>query len=839
MRILLLAYYFPPFNTVGALRTGKWARHLHRQGHAVHVIACGNQPFPRGLALEIPEVCVTWTDAWSVNAPIEWLKGGRDKVATEGFQADGGSAARRLGQWYKTLLHWPDAQLGWVGSAHAAGRALLQSRPFDLIYASAPPHSALRVAAALGREFKLPWVGELRDLWTDNHGYAYPAWRRAIERRWERALLGRAAALVTVSEPLAAQLARFGRPAWAIRNGYSPEDFENLPRPDGLGTGNEDGGLDLVFTGNVYADHYDLDTLCAGLARFLAAGGRARLHIVGRNSAALLAVAQRHGIAAHCAARGTIEHRAALALQRAADVLVTFLWDGGSGAGLYSAKLFEYAGAARPVLAIGAPANDVGRLLEAAGLGSTCPDAHSVAERLAAWQEEKRRTGSLRTTPTPGFDFSRAAQFRILEERLAGLIGGAAGAADSAGSAVSAVSAAPAAPAASVIPAGRGRRLCFVTVNHLPLNAFLAMPIARLVEAGWEVTVAVNPADGPVAASIREHARIVAVPIVRPIRPLTDLRALWRLWRFLRAERFDIVHSVAPKAGLLTMLAAWGARVPVRLHTFTGQVWATRTGPLRWLLRMLDRVIAGCATALLTDSFSQSDFLIAEGVVGRARVHVLGQGSICGVDTARFAPDAVARREVRAQLGIAASACAILFVGRLHPEKGIAELLEAFCGLAATRPEVHLVLVGPDEGAEPFLAQAGPDSAARIHRVGLTPAPQHYMAAADIFCLPSYREGFGLTLIEAAAAGLPAVATRIYGVSDAVLDGSTGLLVPPRDATALRAALAQLADNADLRARMGAAARARALADFEQQRVLDAWLAFYERCQAPGSGPGR
>lgn len=806
MRILLIAYYFPPFNTVGALRTGKWADFLQRQGHDVQVVTCGDQPFPHGLATSLPAGQISATGSWSVNAPIEWLRGGRSRVATEGFQAGASGTVLLLGRWYKCLAHWPDAQLGWVGAALRAGRARLAAQPFDLIFASAPPHSALRVAARLAREFDLPWIAELRDLWTDNHGYAYPRWRKAIEQRWETALLTQASALVTVSEPLAAQLQRFGRPAWTIRNGYSPEDYDDLPAVPDLDQGP---GLRLAFTGNVYAEHYDLDGFCAGLARFLAEGGQARLHVAGRNSAALQAAAARHGIAAHCSVSGTIAHRAALALQRAADVLVTFLWDGGSGAGLYSAKLFEYAGAGRPVLAIGAPANDVGQLLAAAGIGHTCPDAAAVARQLHAWQREKARTGALRVTPAPGHDYSRVTQFRLLEQRLTELL-------------------------AERARHGHARRICFVIANHFALNAFLARPITRLTAAGWQVTVAVNPDDGPIDPRIRATAVVVPTPIVRPIAPLADLRALWRLWRVLRAGRFDVVHSVTPKAGLLAMLAGRLARVPVRVHTFTGQVWATRAGLLRRLLHTLDQVIAGCASALLTDSASQRDFLVAHAVAARARIDVLGQGSICGVDTTRFRPDATARAALRAQHGIAAGATVLLFVGRLHPEKGITELLEAFLHLAAARPAVHLVLAGPDEGADAISARLGLSGHPRLHRVGLTSVPEHYMAAADIFCLPSYREGFGLTLIEAAACGLPAVATRIYGVSDAVEEGRTGLLVPPHDSAALHAALLRLLDDPALCAQLGAAARARAVRDFEQNQLLDAWLRFYDERLSPG-----
>ncbi|WBY00730.1 glycosyltransferase [Ramlibacter tataouinensis] len=423
MRILLVSYYFPPFNSVGAMRPGALAGFLAQQGHDVHVLTCSNQPFPQGLPQHLPAAQVTAVPGWSVNAPIEWLRGGRDKVARQGFGATASAATPmgRLGRLYKTLLHWPDGQLGWVQAATAAGRALLRSKPFDLVYASAPPFSGLRVAASLSRESGVPWVAELRDLWTDNHAYAYPAWRRTIERRWERRLLSSARALVTVSAPLVRQLGRFGLPVWEVRNGCDPADFDGLARPEGFGE--DRARLDLVFTGNVYDGHYDLDAFCAGLSAYLAQGGRARVHVAGRNIAGLQHAALRHGVAQHFTFRPTVPRRQALAMQGHSDVLLAFLWSGGGEEGVYSAKLFEYAAAGRPILAVGRR-NDVGALIEAARIGSVHPDAASVAAALALLQARKLATGVLSVAPAPGHDFSRRSQFLLLEQRLAALMAG-------------------------------------------------------------------------------------------------------------------------------------------------------------------------------------------------------------------------------------------------------------------------------------------------------------------------------------------------------------------------------------------------------------------------------
>jgi glycosyltransferase involved in cell wall biosynthesis len=424
MRILLVTYYFPPFNSVGAVRPGKLARFFHEQGHDLHVLTCSNQPYPHGLPLEIPPERVTAAPAWSVNAPVEWVLGGRAKVAREGFGAGGASSrVQRLGHLYRSLLHWPDAQRGWVGGALRAGRALLARERFELVYVSAPPFSGLKVGATLAREAGLPWVAELRDLWTDNHGYAFPRWRRALERRSENRLLRSASALVTVSAPLANKLHHHRLPVWEVRNGCDPEDFAGLPAPEEFVAGRDT--LELVFTGNVYPGHYDVGAFCAGLKLYLDEGGSARVHVAGRNTAALQQAAQRLGVTESFRFHPTLPRAAALAMQRHADVLLFFVWDSGTGEGVFSLKLFEYAGAGRPVLAVGTRDSDVARLIVDAGLGQVCTEARAVADQLWTLQRDKQQGRATARTPRPGFDLTRSTQFRHLERQLANLVAGA------------------------------------------------------------------------------------------------------------------------------------------------------------------------------------------------------------------------------------------------------------------------------------------------------------------------------------------------------------------------------------------------------------------------------
>ncbi len=369
----------------------------------------------------------------------------------------------------------------------------------------------------------------------------------------------------------------------------------------------------------------------------------------------------------------------------------------------------------------------------------------------------------------------------------------------------------------------RKPKTCVVVSSPMTVAAFLRDQI-REVGGRYDLFVAANAPNGDFLDGL--PARFLPVPVERKILPLADLWALVCLYRLFRRERFDLVQSVTPKAGLLAMAAAFFARVPVRVHTFTGQVWATKSGAVRTGLRLLDTIMAGFATRVLVDSFSQRQFLIENRVVSEEKSSVLGMGSISGVDTIRFHPDPGARHALREKCGIPSGDVVFIYVGRLNRDKGIPELIIAFEHVAERIPGTWLLVVGPDEESMEALMDRSP-ARPRMVRVGYTTTPETFLAAADIFVLPSHREGFGSTVIEAAAAGIPSIASRIYGLTDAVADGQTGLLHTSGAIDELAEAMARLAGDPNERRRMGAAARTRAETEFAMPKVTANTLAFY------------
>ena len=360
----------------------------------------------------------------------------------------------------------------------------------------------------------------------------------------------------------------------------------------------------------------------------------------------------------------------------------------------------------------------------------------------------------------------------------------------------------------------------------MTVSAFLREPIRRLSEH-YDVLVVANLNPGESLIGLGSSVKVFPVRIERKISPWRDLLAMWYMFRFFRRCRFRLVHSVTPKAGLLAMAAAFLAGVGIRIHTFTGQVWATRSGLSRWLLKNVDRSIGWLSTDTLVDSISQRCFLLDEGVLAQAKSGVLAQGSISGVDILRFKPDAEARVKVRSALRISDGDIVFLFLGRLNRDKGVLDLAAAFSGI--DNSEAHLLVIGPDEERMGLqMLQLAGGNAGRVHFVGFAAKPEEYLAAADVLCLPSYREGFGNVVIEAAAVGIPAIGSRIYGVVDAIAENESGLLFEARNVSELQACLLLLCNEKELRIRLGRQARERVLAQFTSERLAAAWLDFYQ-----------
>lgn len=370
------------------------------------------------------------------------------------------------------------------------------------------------------------------------------------------------------------------------------------------------------------------------------------------------------------------------------------------------------------------------------------------------------------------------------------------------------------------------------------LRCFLKGQAGFLRKGGFEVHGISSP-DGDLAQfAAEEGVAVHGIEMARSITPLRDLLSLARMVRTLRRIRPVLVHAHTPKGGFLGMLGALLARVPVRVYTIRGLRMATATGFKRRLLKWTEIISCRCAHRVLAVSPSIRDEAIHEGLCPPEKIRVLGQGSGNGVDARNcFDPlrHANQRKTIRQRHAIPDDAPVVGFVGRIVRDKGMVELAAAWRTLREQFPSLHLLLVGPFELEDPVPADVEDlfRTDPRIHCVGRVQQTAPYYATMDVCVLPSYREGLGMALLEAAAMEVPGVATEISGCVDAVQNNVTGLLVPPRDAASLAEALATYLRSPQLRRQHGAAGRARVLRDFHpeavQQAICEQYLSLLQR----------
>lgn len=324
-----------------------------------------------------------------------------------------------------------------------------------------------------------------------------------------------------------------------------------------------------------------------------------------------------------------------------------------------------------------------------------------------------------------------------------------------------------------------------------------------------------------------EHKSFKNIPIQRSINITKDIHGIYKLYKYFKSNSFDAIHSLTPKAGLTAAIAGKLAGVGIRVHIFTGQVWATKKGAFRYLLKKLDQVIANWSTHILVDGNSQRDFLISEKILKVNQGQVLGAGSICGVDLNRFAPNVIKRSELRKQLNISDDWVVFLFIGRITEDKGVIELAKAFNKLRLENKNAYLLVAGFDEGALEAMKEIIKDKAF-FNFVGKTDTPEMYYQSCDVFCLPSYREGFGMSVIEASACGIPVICSDAYGLLDTIIDNQTGLRHKVKNVNDLYDKMKLLANDKNLRSTLGAQGLKYTSHNFSSEDISNAWVEFYK-----------
>ena len=380
-------------------------------------------------------------------------------------------------------------------------------------------------------------------------------------------------------------------------------------------------------------------------------------------------------------------------------------------------------------------------------------------------------------------------------------------------------------------------KVAHITTIDLSLRYLLLNQMRALEAAGYDVSGI--SADGPHVPVLEQAGiRHIAVPMTRRMSPLADLVALIKLYRVMRRERFTIVHTHTPKPNLIGQLAARAAGVPVVISTVHGYYFHDQMRPLpRLALIALEKLAARCSHLILSQSREDVETAVRVGIAGADRVELLGNGIDLGrFDRAAIPPATLAA--TRRELGIPDGVPVVGFVGRLVAEKGIGELLEASRAILERFPDTRFLLIGPPE---PDKADGlGPESAARlgVERAfvfaGLRQDMPVLYALMDVFALPSHREGFPRSPMEASAMGVPCVVTDIRGCREAVEEGVNGVLVPAGDAAALAAAISSLLGDRERAEALGRGGLRLARERFDERRVFAHVVDAYARLRSRG-----
>ena len=366
-----------------------------------------------------------------------------------------------------------------------------------------------------------------------------------------------------------------------------------------------------------------------------------------------------------------------------------------------------------------------------------------------------------------------------------------------------------------------------IRLSTIPMSLdILLQGQLRMLSEQYEVVAVSSPGSDLEKVEKREGVRTVAVPMERQISPLRDLVSLFCLIRLFHREKPWMVHSLTPKAGLLSMMAAWICRVPVRIHSFTGLVFPTASGLKQKILIATDSITCACATTVLPEGKGVQRDLERFRITSKP-LNIIGNGNINGIDLEFFdQTPAILEQAEKYRKEEVVTFC---FVGRIVRDKGINELVSAFQRLHQAYPNTRLVLVGPfEEQLDPVLPETRQmiEQHTAIEWMGWQDDIRPFLAASEVFVFPSYREGFPNVVLQAGAMGLPCIVTDINGSNEIISESINGCIIPSQNEQALYEAMEKMLDPEE-RQKLAQQARPQIANRYERKALWKELLKFY------------
>lgn len=371
------------------------------------------------------------------------------------------------------------------------------------------------------------------------------------------------------------------------------------------------------------------------------------------------------------------------------------------------------------------------------------------------------------------------------------------------------------------------KKICFAASVPTSINVFWRNQII-LCKSLFDITIASSSKNKSYLKDLK--VRYKNIQITRNPNLFLDFLLLINFYKYLKNQKFYILHTQTPKAGFVFQLAGWFAEVPIRIHTFTGQVWANKKGITRFFLKLFDKLIYNLSTHIIIDSHEQRKFLISENIINKKKGIVFGNGSISGVDIKKF-NTRLNIGALRKKYGIPRNDLIILYIGRLNPDKGIMDLIKAFNILKKNHKNLSLIFVGFEDGIKISEIKSNIEKKFKknFYYFKYSSNPEHFMRLSDILCIPSYREGFGQVIIEAAGCGTPSIVSNIYGLKDSIVNNKTGFFFKPKDIYDLNKKLKKLILDKNLRDKMSNESEKR-VKNYFSSKIIDSELKnFYKK----------
>ena len=374
-------------------------------------------------------------------------------------------------------------------------------------------------------------------------------------------------------------------------------------------------------------------------------------------------------------------------------------------------------------------------------------------------------------------------------------------------------------------------KLFRVTTVPESLNILLRGQHKFMSKNGFEVIGISSAGNALNEVSQEEEIRVIEINMSRKITPIKDFLSVYNLYKLIKKEKPIIVHSHTPKAGVVAMMAAKIANVPIRLHTVAGLPLMEAKGIKRKLLNFVEKVTYACATKVYPNSKGLYDFIVEEELISSIKMKIIANGSSNGIDTSYFDSERISenqREEFLTRLNIQKKDFVFVFVGRLVGDKGINELIDAFARIKDSN--VKLLLVGGLESdLDPLKSETihEIDKNKNIISVGFQKDVRPYFAISHCLVFPSYREGFPNVVLQAGAMGLPSIVSNINGCNEIIQEGINGLIIPSKDRESLYTVMHKIISDEAWRKQLAGNARDIIVSHYEQKLVWDALLIEY------------